>query len=77
MQPKTLILFKGKWCPDGWMRFRNSCYFKGEEKKEWYESRKHCQEREADLVIINSKAEQVGLFVDISLIFTRNVSSMV
>ncbi|XP_016535674.1 CD209 antigen-like protein E isoform X3 [Poecilia formosa] len=48
----------GKWCPDGWTRFGCSCYFKGEERKTWYDSRTYCQQKGADLVIINSKAEQ-------------------
>ncbi|XP_014892875.1 CD209 antigen-like protein A isoform X1 [Poecilia latipinna] len=48
----------GKWCPDGWTRFGCSCYFKGEERKTWYDSRTYCQNRRSDLVIINSKAEQ-------------------
>ncbi|XP_041867755.1 C-type lectin domain family 2 member B-like isoform X2 [Melanotaenia boesemani] len=47
-----------KMCPDGWKRFESSCYFKSTERKTWSESRKDCQERGADLVIINSKDEQ-------------------
>ncbi|XP_047239549.1 CD209 antigen-like protein E isoform X3 [Girardinichthys multiradiatus] len=53
-----LIFYKGKWCPDKWTRFGSSCYFKYKETKSWSESRKHCQKQEADLVIINSQAEQ-------------------
>ncbi|XP_069024738.1 CD209 antigen-like protein D [Embiotoca jacksoni] len=49
---------KGKWCPEGWTRFGCSCYFKFTERKTWNESRKECQERGADLVIINNKEEQ-------------------
>ncbi|KAM4550829.1 uncharacterized protein V3H82_019887 isoform 2-T2 [Fundulus diaphanus] len=50
---------KGKWCPDGWTRFGSSCYCKFKETKLWTESRKHCQDRGADLVIIDSPDEQV------------------
>ncbi|CAI5686303.1 unnamed protein product [Oreochromis niloticus] len=45
-------------CPDRWTRFGNSFYFKFIENKTWYESRKLCQDKGADLVIINSKEEQ-------------------
>uniref|UniRef100_A0A3Q2UJ80 CD209 antigen-like protein E n=1 Tax=Fundulus heteroclitus TaxID=8078 RepID=A0A3Q2UJ80_FUNHE len=48
----------GKWCPDGWTRFGCSCYFKFEDKKMWYESRIQCQDRGADLVVIDSPDEQ-------------------
>ncbi|XP_054911182.1 CD209 antigen-like protein E [Poeciliopsis prolifica] len=48
----------GKWCPDGWTRFGCSCYFKSQERKSWSDSRSYCQDKGADLVIINSKAEQ-------------------
>ncbi|XP_038580079.1 NKG2-A/NKG2-B type II integral membrane protein-like isoform X1 [Micropterus salmoides] len=53
----------GKWCPEGWKRFGCSCYFKSNEKKTWYESRRDCQEKGADLVIINNEEEQVSVFV--------------
>ncbi|XP_042072151.1 low affinity immunoglobulin epsilon Fc receptor-like [Haplochromis burtoni] len=45
-------------CPDRWTRFGSSCYFKFNETKTWYESRKLCQDKGADLVMINSREEQ-------------------
>uniref|UniRef100_A0A3Q3JSC9 C-type lectin domain-containing protein n=1 Tax=Monopterus albus TaxID=43700 RepID=A0A3Q3JSC9_MONAL len=42
----------------GWRAFRCSCYYKSTEKKNWTESRRECQERGADLVIITGKEEQ-------------------
>ncbi|KAL7381962.1 hypothetical protein ABVT39_014235 [Epinephelus coioides] len=49
---------EGKRCPDGWSRFGRSCYFQSDEKKNWQQSRADCQQRGADLVIINNKEEQ-------------------
>ncbi|XP_031168898.1 natural killer cells antigen CD94-like isoform X2 [Sander lucioperca] len=41
----------------GWRRFQCSCYYQSIEMKTWTESRTDCQNRGADLVIINSKDE--------------------
>ncbi|XP_038580056.1 CD209 antigen-like protein E [Micropterus salmoides] len=49
---------KEKCCPEGWKRFGFSCYFKSNETKTWSDSRRDCQSRGADLVIINNKEEQ-------------------
>ncbi|XP_039461836.1 C-type lectin domain family 12 member B-like [Oreochromis aureus] len=49
---------EGKWCPDRWRRFGCSCYFKSTERKTWSDSRRDCQDKGADLVMINSKEEQ-------------------
>ncbi|XP_051245557.1 CD209 antigen-like protein A isoform X2 [Dicentrarchus labrax] len=49
---------EGKWCPEGWMRFGCSCYFKSNERKTWSYSRSDCQNKGADLVIINNEEEQ-------------------
>uniref|UniRef100_A0A3P9KTU4 C-type lectin domain-containing protein n=1 Tax=Oryzias latipes TaxID=8090 RepID=A0A3P9KTU4_ORYLA len=57
-----LSVYEGKRCPDSWMRFGCSCYYKSTEKKTWNESRSFCQENGSDLVVLNSKEEQVGVF---------------
>ncbi|XP_051245547.1 CD209 antigen-like protein E isoform X8 [Dicentrarchus labrax] len=49
---------EGKWCPEGWRKFGYSCYFKSNEWKTWYDSRSDCQNKGADLVIINNEEEQ-------------------
>ncbi|XP_076735432.1 CD209 antigen-like protein 2 isoform X2 [Maylandia zebra] len=45
-------------CPEGWTRFGSKFYFKSTENKTWSDSRRACQDKGADLVMINSKEEQ-------------------
>ncbi|XP_030268400.1 CD209 antigen-like protein C isoform X12 [Sparus aurata] len=46
-----------KWCPNGWKRFGCSCYFRSNQMKTWSQSRTDCQNKGADLVVINNKDE--------------------
>uniref|UniRef100_A0A3P9KRL8 C-type lectin domain-containing protein n=1 Tax=Oryzias latipes TaxID=8090 RepID=A0A3P9KRL8_ORYLA len=54
--------YKGKRCPEGWMRFGSSCYYKSTKNRTWIDSRSFCQFVGSDLVVVNSKEEQVGVF---------------
>lgn len=48
-----------KSCHQGWIKFNNKCYYTSPNgvTKNWANSRKDCQERGADLVIITTKEE--------------------
>uniref|UniRef100_A0A8C7X791 C-type lectin domain-containing protein n=1 Tax=Oryzias sinensis TaxID=183150 RepID=A0A8C7X791_9TELE len=50
--------FKGKRCPEGWMRFGSSCYSKSTGNRTWIDSRSFCQFVRSDLLVVNSKEEQ-------------------
>lgn len=49
-------------CPQDWMMFGSSCYYISSQRRNWDNSRQDCLQREADLVIINSKVEQVPIY---------------
>ncbi|KAL0977952.1 hypothetical protein UPYG_G00163720 [Umbra pygmaea] len=65
LQRKTEMLtnrIKVRPCPEGWSKFEFSCYYITSVKKTWVESREDCNDRGADLVVINNLEEQ--LFVN-------------
>ncbi|KAM9313643.1 C-type lectin domain family 4 member E-like isoform 1-T1 [Pholidichthys leucotaenia] len=45
-------------CPQSWLRFDSSCYYISSQRRTWDQSRQDCMQRDADLVIINSRREQ-------------------
>uniref|UniRef100_A0A3B3WFC8 C-type lectin domain-containing protein n=1 Tax=Poecilia mexicana TaxID=48701 RepID=A0A3B3WFC8_9TELE len=46
-------------CPDGWFWFQEKCYwFRNDTELNWEESRRFCQNRSADLVVINNPEQQ-------------------
>uniref|UniRef100_A0A3P9DPR2 C-type lectin domain-containing protein n=1 Tax=Maylandia zebra TaxID=106582 RepID=A0A3P9DPR2_9CICH len=59
---KEEVLKPQRKCPEGWTRFGSKFYFKSTENKTWSDSRRACQDKGADLVMINSKEEQVDTF---------------
>ncbi|NWY36861.1 CLC4C protein, partial [Sylvia atricapilla] len=46
-------------CPKGWRFFQASCYFLSPDTMSWAESEQNCTGMGSQLVVINSKAEQV------------------
>lgn len=59
------LTFTAKKCPAGWQKFEYSCYYSSAGKKTWKQSRDYCQSKGADLAIIKSQSEMVGLYVTI------------
>ncbi|XP_051921725.1 CD209 antigen-like [Hippocampus zosterae] len=49
-----------KLCPTKWVKFKEKCYYISEkgETKSWRSSRRDCQDRGGDLVIVTSKEEE-------------------
>ncbi|XP_049328654.1 CD209 antigen-like protein D [Astyanax mexicanus] len=58
---KTWLTADGleKTAGEGWSYFSSSLYYVSTEEKIWTESRNDCRKRGSDLVIINSREEQV------------------
>uniref|UniRef100_A0A493U315 C-type lectin domain-containing protein n=1 Tax=Anas platyrhynchos platyrhynchos TaxID=8840 RepID=A0A493U315_ANAPP len=48
-----------KCCPEGWRPFQESCYYFSGDQMPWNESQQNCSGMGSQLVVINTKAEQV------------------
>uniref|UniRef100_A0A4W5MT40 C-type lectin domain-containing protein n=1 Tax=Hucho hucho TaxID=62062 RepID=A0A4W5MT40_9TELE len=59
---QTKLFMLEQHCQEGWRYFDSSLYFLSTKRKTWTESRQDCQERGADLVMINSRDEQTIVF---------------
>ncbi|PIC18807.1 hypothetical protein B9Z55_024570 [Caenorhabditis nigoni] len=44
-------------CPDGWVRFSDSCYWVEQHKQSFAEAEKRCYEKNATLFVVNSQDE--------------------
>ncbi|EFO82458.1 CRE-CLEC-266 protein [Caenorhabditis remanei] len=44
-------------CPDGWIRFSDSCYWVEQHKQSFAEAEKRCYEKNATLFVVNSQDE--------------------
>ncbi|KAK0133965.1 CD209 antigen-like protein D [Merluccius polli] len=53
----------GEFTRLGWMYYNHRLYFISTAEKNWTASRDDCLERDADLVVINSREEQTGEFI--------------
>ncbi|CAN9510153.1 unnamed protein product [Ophioblennius macclurei] len=51
-----------QWCPAGWTEINSRCYFLSTEQNTWQESRKYCQSKNADLVVIKGLQEQRAIY---------------
>ncbi|XP_048827307.1 CD209 antigen-like protein C [Brienomyrus brachyistius] len=48
-------------CPEGWNSFHLKCYYISGKKNTWVKSQEECRQKGADLVVIDSKEEQIFL----------------
>uniref|UniRef100_A0A3Q4M7Z8 C-type lectin domain-containing protein n=1 Tax=Neolamprologus brichardi TaxID=32507 RepID=A0A3Q4M7Z8_NEOBR len=55
----VLLSFVARYIQQGWIYFNHSLYYVSSTKNTWNDSREDCLQRGADLVIINSREEQV------------------
>ena len=55
-------------CPQDWLMFGSSCYYISSQRRTWDDSRRYCLQRDADLVIINSRQEQVTFYSQWTLV---------
>lgn len=62
-----MLITTDPYFQQGWFHFQSSLYYISPEEKTWSLSRDFCQQRGADLTTINSKAEQVGEALTISV----------
>uniref|UniRef100_A0A672YCC0 C-type lectin domain family 17, member A-like n=1 Tax=Sphaeramia orbicularis TaxID=375764 RepID=A0A672YCC0_9TELE len=55
----VILYLTEKPCGKGWKRFGGSCYFLSNDTASWETGRDYCRNSGGDLVIVNSKEEQV------------------
>lgn len=52
-------------CPSGWVLFASRCYYISSRRMSWDESRRDCLQRASDLVVIETRLEQVAQFYEL------------
>lgn len=52
-------------CPSGWLLFASRCYYISSRRMSWDKSREDCQRRGSDLVVIETRLEQVAWSCDL------------
>ena len=80
---KSLLIIKvsflhstGEYIQQGWLYFNNTFYFMSSTMKSWKDSRDDCLQRNADLVVINSREEQVCVRVQVVMIWGSKRSEL-
>uniref|UniRef100_A0A8C7SRB6 C-type lectin domain-containing protein n=1 Tax=Oncorhynchus mykiss TaxID=8022 RepID=A0A8C7SRB6_ONCMY len=63
---RDMLVWRRSGCPGGWRKFDSSCYFLSIVSKTWEESRQDCLNRGGDLVIIQSREEQVMSWIGLT-----------
>ena len=48
-------------CDDGWIKFQESCYLRVNDRMKWLNAQETCEEKEANLVTVNSEDEMIFL----------------
>uniref|UniRef100_A0A8D0H6F1 C-type lectin domain-containing protein n=1 Tax=Sphenodon punctatus TaxID=8508 RepID=A0A8D0H6F1_SPHPU len=54
----TSVAASALWCPDGWIGYREKCYYFSEAQRNWTSSKRHCSFLGASLIQIDNEQEK-------------------